>query len=53
MTKQHIFIIKNNVQKVGQSFLHLSHRKTVTQDLLVRRKFSLVQDNRTNVNVKA
>ena len=40
-------------QKVGQSFLHLSHRKTVTQDLLVRRQFSLVQDNRTNVNVKA
>jgi hypothetical protein len=26
---------------------------TVTQDLLVRRQFSLVPDNRTNVNVEA
>jgi hypothetical protein len=43
MTKQHIFIIENNIQKVGQSLL----------DLLVRRQFSLVQDNRTNVNVEA
>jgi hypothetical protein len=24
MTKQHIFIIENNIQKVGQSFFHLS-----------------------------
>jgi hypothetical protein len=53
MTKQHIFIIENNLQKVGQSFFHLSHRTTVIQDLLVRRQFSLVQDNRTNVNVEA
>jgi hypothetical protein len=49
MTKQHIFIIENNIQKVGQSFFHLSSRTTVIQDLLVRRQFSLVQDNRTNV----
>jgi hypothetical protein len=53
MTKQHIFIIENNIQKVGQSFFHLSSRTTVIQDLLVRRQFSLVQDNRTNVNVEA
>jgi hypothetical protein len=53
MTKQHIFIIENNLQKVGQSFFHLSCRKTVIQDLLVRRQFSLVQDNRTNVDVEA
>ena len=53
MTKQHIFIIENNLQKVGQSFFHMSRRTTVIQDLLVRRQFSLVQDNRTNVNVEA
>ena len=40
MTKQHIFIIENKIQKVGQSFFHLS------QDLLVRRQFSLVSDKR-------
>jgi hypothetical protein len=34
-------------------FFHLSHRTTVIQDLLVRRQFSLVPDNRTNVNVEA
>ena len=34
-------------------FFHLSRRTTVIQDLLVRRQFSLVPDNRTNVNVKA
>jgi hypothetical protein len=53
MTKQHIFIIENNLQKVGQSFFHLSRLTTVIQDLLVRRQFSLVPDNRTNVNVEA
>jgi hypothetical protein len=53
MTKQHIFIIENNIQKVGQSFFHLFHRTTVMLDLLVRRQFSLVQDIRTNVNVEA
>ena len=53
MTKQHIFIIENNLQKVGQSFFRLSRRTTVVQDLLVRRQFSLVPDNRTNVNVEA
>ena len=53
MTKQHIFIIENNLQKVGQSFFHLSRQTTVIQDLLVRRQFSLVPDNRTNVNVEA
>ena len=42
MMKQHIFIIENNLQKVGQSFFHLSRRTTVIQDLLVRRQFSLV-----------
>ena len=26
MIKQHIFIIENNLQKVGQSFFHLSRR---------------------------
>ena len=39
MTKQHIFIIENNLQKVGQSFFHMSRRTTVIQDLLVRRSF--------------
>jgi hypothetical protein len=34
-------------------FFHLSCRTTVIQDLLVRRQFSLVPDNRTNVNVEA
>jgi hypothetical protein len=53
MTKQHIYIIENNLQKVGQSFFYLSHRTTVIQDLLVRRQFSLVADNLTNVNVEA
>jgi len=31
MTKQHIFIIENNLQKVGESFFHLSRRTTVIQ----------------------
>jgi hypothetical protein len=53
MTKQHIFIIENNLQKVGQSFFHLSSRTTMIQDLLVRHQFSLVPDYRTNVNVEA
>jgi hypothetical protein len=39
MTKQHIFIIENNLQKVGQSFFYLSRRTTMIQDLLVRRQF--------------
>ena len=39
-TKQHIFIIENNIQKVGESFFHLSRRTTMIQDLLVRRQFS-------------
>ena len=52
MTKQHIFIIENNLQKVGQSFFRLSRWTTVIQDLIVRRQFSLVQDNQTNVNVE-
>jgi hypothetical protein len=34
-------------------FFHLSRRTTVIQDLLVRRQFSLVPDNRTNVNIDA
>ena len=34
-------------------FFHLFHRTTVIQDLLVRRQFSLVPDNRTNINVEA
>jgi hypothetical protein len=46
MTKQHIFIIENNLQKVGQSFFHLPRRTTMIQDLLVRRQFSLVSDKR-------
>ena len=33
-------------------FFHLSRHTTVIQDLLVRRQFSLVPDNRTNVNVE-
>jgi len=53
MTKQHIFIIENNLQKIEQSFFHLSRRTTMIQDLdlLVRHQFSLVPDNRKNVNV--
>ena len=31
----------------------LFRRTTVIQDLLLRRQFSLVPDNRTNVNVEA
>ena len=53
MKKQHIFIIENNLQKVGQSFFHLSRRTTVIQVLLVRHQFLLVPDNRTNFNVEA
>jgi hypothetical protein len=34
-------------------FFHLSRRTTVIQDLLVRRQFSLVPENRTNVYVEA
>jgi hypothetical protein len=39
--------------RLGIWFFHLSRRTTVIQDLLVRRQFSLVPDNRTNVNVNA
>ena len=39
--------------RLGIWFFHLSCRTTVIQDLLVRRQFSLVPDNRTNVNVEA
>ena len=53
MTKQHIFIIENNLQKVGESFFHLFRRTTVIQDLLIWRQFSLVPDNLTKVNVEA
>jgi hypothetical protein len=54
MAKEEIFIIENNLQKVGQSFFfHLSRRTTVVQNQFVRLQFSLVQDNRTNVNVEA
>jgi hypothetical protein len=49
MTKQYIFIIENSLQKVGQSFFHLSRQTTMIKDLLVQRQFSLVPDNRTNV----
>jgi hypothetical protein len=38
---------------VGQSFFLLSGQTTVIQDLLVRRQFSLVPDNRTDVNIEA
>jgi hypothetical protein len=34
-------------------FFHLSRQTTVIQDLFVRRQFSLVLDNQTNVNVEA
>jgi hypothetical protein len=50
ITKQQSFIIENNLQKVGQSFFHSFLGQ---QDLFVRCQFSLVQDNRTNVNVDA
>jgi hypothetical protein len=46
MTKQHIFIIENSLQKVGQSFFHLSRQTTMIKDLLVQRQFSLVSDKR-------
>jgi hypothetical protein len=39
--------------RLGILLFHLSRRTTVIQDLLVRRQFSLVPDNRTNVNVEA
>ena len=38
---------------LGIRFVHLSRRTTVIQDMLVRRQFSLVPDNRANVNVEA
>jgi hypothetical protein len=47
MTKQHIFIIENNLQKVGQSFFHRDTRSTCPTSV-----FSRVPDNRTNVNVE-
>jgi galactose-1-phosphate uridylyltransferase len=46
MTKQYIFIIENSLQKVGQSFFHLSRQTTMIKDLLVQRQFSLVSDKR-------
>ena len=39
--------------RLGIWFFHLSRRTTLIQDLLVRRQFSLVPDNRTNVYVEA
>ena len=39
--------------RLGICFFHLSRQTTVIQDLLVRRQFSLVPDNPTNVNVEA
>ena len=39
--------------RLGIWLFHLSRRTTVIQYLLVRRQFSLVPDNRTNVNVEA
>ena len=53
MRKQHIFIIENNLQKVVQSFFHCPVRQPWYKIYLVRRQFSLVPDNRTNVNVEA
>jgi hypothetical protein len=38
---------------LGILLFHLSRLTTVIQDLLVRRQFSLLPDNRTNVNVEA
>ena len=38
--------------RLGIWFFHLSRRTAVIQDLLVRRQFSLVPDNRINVNVE-
>jgi hypothetical protein len=46
MIKQHIFIIENNLQKVGQSFFHLSRRTTMIQDIFVQRQFSLLSHKR-------
>jgi hypothetical protein len=43
----------NRFARLGIWLFHLSRRTTVIQDLLVRRQFSLVPDNRTNVNVEA
>ena len=37
------------LSRLGIWFFHLSRRTTVIQDLLVRCQFSLVPDNRTNV----
>ena len=48
MTKQHIFIVENNLQKVGQSFFHLSRQTTMIY--LSDVSFHWY---RTNVNVKA
>ena len=39
--------------RLGIWLFHLSRRTTVIQDLLVRRQFSLVPVNLTNVNVEA
>jgi hypothetical protein len=52
--EQPIFIIENNLQKVGQPFfsLVLSDNRG-TRSIFFRRQFLLVQDNWTNVNVEA
>ena len=54
-TTNPIFILVeiNDFYRICPDFFHLSHRTTVIQDLLVRRQFSLVLDNQTNVNVEA
>jgi hypothetical protein len=46
MIKQHIFIIENNLQKVGPSFVLLSRWTTMIQDLFVQRQFSLLSHKR-------
>jgi hypothetical protein len=52
-TSGNIFVRRTGMFTLGIRFFHLFRRTTVIQDLLVRCQFSLVPDNRTNVNVEA
>ena len=52
MTKQHIFIIENKLQK-GRTVIFLLVQSDNRDTRSTCPKFSLVPDNRTNINVEA
>jgi hypothetical protein len=55
MTKQHIFIIENNLKKVGQSFFHLSRRTTILDPYLfsdfIKRQLALSNYNEIEIDL--